>query len=70
MASDNWLLAYRDITNIGHALAGLSLRLTRRNELARGLEELRRNYTGLESDFRAFFPQLVDCVATPKEGAP
>ena len=70
MAADNWLLAYRDMTNIGHALAGLSLRLTRRNELARGLEELRRNYTGLEGDFRAFFPQLVDCVANLQEGKP
>ncbi len=67
MAADNWLLGYRDMTNIGHALAGLSLRLTRRNELARGLEELRRNYTGLEGDFRAFFPQLVDYAVTMKD---
>ena len=70
MAADNWLLSYREVTNIGHALAGLSLRLTRRNELARGLEELRRNYTGLEGDFRAFFPQLVDCVANLQDGKP
>ncbi len=70
MATDDWLLSYREVTNIALALAGLSLRLTRRNELARGLEELRRNYTGLEGDSRAFFPQLVDCVANLKEGAP
>ena len=70
MAADNWLLSYREVTNIGLALAGLSLRLTRRNELARGLEELRRNYTGLEGDFRSFFPQLVDYVANLHEGKP
>ena len=68
MAADDWLLAYRDIANIGHALAGLSRRLSRENELHRGLDELRANYGELEGDFRAFFPEIVDHVATLKDG--
>ncbi|MFB0516382.1 MAG: ACP phosphodiesterase [Candidatus Neomarinimicrobiota bacterium] len=66
MITDNWLLSYRDLTNIGHALRGLSHRLGCDNELAQGLEELRRNYSSLENDFRAFFPELVDYVASLK----
>ena len=67
MAADDWLLAYRDIANIGHALAGLSRRLSRENELHRGLDELQANYEDLEGDFRAFFPEIVDYVATLKD---
>jgi len=70
MAAEDWLLAYRDIANIGHALAGLSSRLSRENELHRGLDELRANYADLEGDFRAFFPELVDYVATLGAGTP
>ena len=69
-AADDWLLAYGDITNIGHALAGLSRRLSRENELHRGLNELRANYADLEGDFQAFFPQLVEYVATRGNGTP
>ena len=67
MAADDWLLAYRDITNIGLALAALSRRLGRENELHRGLDELQANYADLEGDFRAFFPEIVDYVATLKD---
>jgi len=70
MAADNWLLSYREVTNIGLALAGLSRRLSRANRLHRGVEELCTNYAGLEEDFRAFFPELVDYVANLQEGKP
>jgi acyl carrier protein phosphodiesterase len=62
MVTYDWLRSYRDMENIGHALSGLSRRLTRRNELAQGLEELQQNYDDLESDFREFFPQLIEHV--------
>lgn len=70
MVSDNWLLAYRDMTNIGHALAGLSLRLGRENELHKGLDELQANYAALEGDFRAFFPQLLEYAVAMKDSIP
>jgi acyl carrier protein phosphodiesterase len=62
MAADNWLLSYRDTANIGHALRGLSFRLQRENELAKGLDELEQNYAELEDDFQEFFPHLTDHV--------
>jgi len=70
MAAEDWLLAYGDISNIGHALAGLSRRLSRENELHKGLDELQANYGELEGDFRAFFPEIVDYVATLGAGTP
>ena len=68
MIAHDWLRSYRDIENIGFALSGLSRRLTRRNELAQGLEELRQNYGDLEGDFHEFFPQLVEYVEGLRQG--
>jgi acyl carrier protein phosphodiesterase len=59
MIAHDWLRSYSDMENIGHALNGLSRRLTRRNELAQGLEELQQNYEELKNDFREFFPRLI-----------
>ncbi len=63
MVADNWLCSYRELESVGWALAGLSRRLSATNYLAEGLPELGRNYTGLESDFQRFFPQLQQYVA-------
>lgn len=60
MISGNWLLSYRRMEGIAWVLKGMSGRLSRRNNLAEGIEELRNHYDGLESDFREFFPQLID----------
>lgn len=62
MVRDNWLVSYRDLTGIQWALSGLSRRLSRPTPLHEGIEELHRNYAGLEADFRAFFPELVAFV--------
>ncbi|UCH11128.1 MAG: DUF479 domain-containing protein [Fidelibacterota bacterium] len=69
MAADDWLLSYRDVANVGHALRGLSFRLKRENDLARGLEELERHYGEFEGDFREFFPLLVDHVRSLRQAA-
>ncbi|UCH64212.1 MAG: DUF479 domain-containing protein [Fidelibacterota bacterium] len=70
MATDDWLLAYRDTANIGRALTGLSRRLSHENKLNRGLDELQANYLDLEEDFVAFFPRLVDYADSLKDAAP
>ena len=59
MAGEDWLLSYREVENIGMALKGLSRRLSRSIHLDRSLGDLRRCYAGLETDFRAFFPDLI-----------
>ncbi len=69
MVADNWLASYRELENVGRALAGLSRRLQVPNHLNEGLEELTANYTGLESDFLAFWPELTGFVARGEGGA-
>lgn len=70
MIKDDWLCSYRELENVQKALAGLSRRLSRTNYLAEGLAELEQNYTGLESDFQQFFPQLQQYVAGAKPDRP
>ncbi len=70
MVADNWLWSYRELENVGRALAGLSRRLSATNHLAEGLPELERNYAGLETDFQQFFPQLQEYVAGAKTDRP
>ena len=59
MAESDWLGSYAQVASIHVALDRMSLRLKRENRLAGAGSELESNYTGLEADFRAFFPDLV-----------
>lgn len=63
MITDDWLGSYTEVENIGRALQGLSRRLTRPNSLGQGVDDLQRHYAALQSDFRAFFPDLRAYVA-------
>lgn len=56
------LCSYREIGGIDIALNRMSLRIKRTNNLAGGIEDLTANYQQLESDFRAFFPDLINYV--------
>jgi acyl carrier protein phosphodiesterase len=60
MIGDDWLGSYRELENIGRALRGIARRLRRENPLPTAMEALEANYCGLESDFRLFFPALVE----------
>jgi len=51
---------YADLAVIDRVMAGLATRLKRDNPLAGAGEPLRANYLGLEEDFLAFFPDLLD----------
>lgn len=63
MIEDDWLCSYRDLENIGRALRGISRRFRRETPLPTALGAVQANYDGLESDFRLFFPELVDFSA-------
>jgi acyl carrier protein phosphodiesterase len=52
--------SYREISGIDRALRRISARIKRENNLAEGLADLKSNYQTIESDFLAFFPQLID----------
>jgi acyl carrier protein phosphodiesterase len=64
MAADDWLASYAEIEAVDAALHGIARRFARFTRFARapvlagGVQELLQNYTTLESDFLAFFPEL------------
>lgn len=63
MIERNWLLNYATIDGIGRALTGLSGRVKYENKMHEAVEDLQKHYTGLEADFRSFFPDLQKSVA-------
>ncbi len=70
MRDGDWLTAYARLENTAHALDRMAYRL-RRPELLQGtLPELRAAYPHLDSDFHAFFPQLIRYVQARGHGAP
>ncbi|MEG4999560.1 acyl carrier protein phosphodiesterase [Microcoleus sp. B4-D4] len=58
--------SYQEISGIDIALHRMSARIKRTNNLAGGVEDLTVNYQQLESDFTAFFPDLISYAATCK----
>ena len=60
MVANDWLGSYQEFEVLEQVLRGISRRLTRPEELAAAMQELRRLYEPLSEDFRLFFPQLQD----------
>lgn len=58
MAAGDWLSSYERVESIDIALQRMARRLTRRNDLATGIQALTANYEALEADFHRFFPEL------------
>jgi acyl carrier protein phosphodiesterase len=62
MVANDWLGSYQEFEVLEQVLRGISRRLTRPEELAGAMQELRRLYEPLSEDFRLFYPQLQDFV--------
>jgi acyl carrier protein phosphodiesterase len=60
MVANDWLGSYREFAVLEQVLRGISRRLTRPEELAEAMQELRRLYEPLSEDFRLFYPELQD----------
>ncbi|UDI94194.1 MULTISPECIES: ACP phosphodiesterase [unclassified Pseudomonas] len=60
MVANDWLGSYQQFEVLEQVLRGISRRLTRPEELAGAMEDLRRLYEPLSEDFRLFYPQLQD----------
>ncbi|POF43067.1 ACP phosphodiesterase [Pseudomonas laurylsulfativorans] len=60
MVANDWLGSYQEFEVLEQVLRGISRRLTRPEELAAAMQELRRLYEPLSDDFRLFYPQLQD----------
>lgn len=59
LVREDLFAAYRSRDGLARALAGVSGKLKRENPLARGAEELERDYEGFGEDFKAFFPEVL-----------
>jgi acyl carrier protein phosphodiesterase len=62
MIAENWLGSYRTPEGVGLAFARIARRLKRENTLGTALDELMNNYSGIESDFLSFFPEVMSYV--------
>lgn len=60
MMANDWLGSYREFEVLEQVLRGISRRLTRPEELAAAMQELRTLYEPLSEDFQLFYPQLQD----------
>jgi len=60
MVAHDWLGSYREFEVLEQVLRGISRRLTKPEELAAAMQELRVLYEPLSEDFRLFYPQLQD----------
>ncbi|MHC8315768.1 acyl carrier protein phosphodiesterase [Pseudomonas sp. LB3P31] len=60
MVANDWLGSYQEFEVLEQVLRGISRRLTRPEELAAAMQELRALYEPLSEDFRLFYPQLQD----------
>ena len=66
MINEDWLGSYRTLEGTGKAIDRISERLRRRfhreNTLQGAIEEVESNYSELENNFNAFFPELISFV--------
>ncbi|MFI8396938.1 ACP phosphodiesterase [Pseudomonas sp. NPDC078863] len=65
MVANDWLGSYREFEVLEQVLRGISRRLTKPEELAGAMQELRRLYEPLSEDFSLFYPQLQDFAQAP-----
>ncbi|VVN23393.1 Acyl carrier protein phosphodiesterase [Pseudomonas fluorescens] len=65
MMANDWLGSYREFEVLEQVLRGISRRLTKPEELAAAMQELRVLYEPLSDDFRLFYPQLQDFALRP-----
>ncbi|NTV10870.1 MAG: DUF479 domain-containing protein [Zoogloea sp.] len=59
MQAGNWLLSYREVAAVAHALDRMAQRMRQPNMLAGAGEELIAAYPGFEADFHDFLPQAL-----------
>jgi len=64
MVANDWLGSYQEFEVLEQVLQGISRRLTRPEELAAAMHELRGLYEPLSEDFRLFYPQLQQFAQT------
>ncbi len=67
MIAENWLVSYRELDGIDLVLKRMERRLSRPTVLGEGIDALVNNYTEIEIDFKAFYPDLQEFVKQEKQ---
>lgn len=62
MIRNNWLMAYASLDGLDKALTGISHRTAFVSRMEHAVEDLKSCYSCFESEFREFFPQLLEYV--------
>ena len=66
MRERDLLVNYRELDTIDQSLKGIAARLSRTNPVGSARSQLEKHYDGLESDFHAFFPDIVRMASQQK----
>lgn len=59
---NDWLASYRDLNFLARAFRGLSYRTPYKSNLWNAVSDLTQNYHLFESEFKTFFPDMVEYV--------
>ncbi|TWO32824.1 DUF479 domain-containing protein [Seonamhaeicola sediminis] len=60
MINGNWLLSYASTDGIQKVLEGMNKRTKNRSKMNLAINELKESYNEFESEFTAFFKELID----------
>jgi acyl carrier protein phosphodiesterase len=66
MALHDWLVSYRTLEGIGHALNGLARRATFESGMENAVADLKKDFAFYEQEFLLFFPDLIEHCANYK----
>jgi len=62
MITQNWLVGYRDFDILQRVFNGMSRRTNHLSGMENAVQDLKADYTLYESDFRAFFPEIINHI--------
>ncbi len=64
MVDNNWLVNYADLSSLGNNFGGMARRTPFDSGMEEAVIDLKSNYQTYETEFRMFFPELTEFVAT------
>ncbi len=64
MIENNWLVNYADLSSLGRNFGGMARRTPYDSRMEEAVNDLTLHYKSYETEFRTFFPELTDFVAT------
>ncbi len=64
MVSSNWLYHYSKVEGIHRALSGMSHRTKFKSGMENASEDLKKNYSEFQLEFKQFFPELISFTQT------